>query len=219
MANLDEYISSGRNVYLSSNGGNVVESLRLALLLKGMYATVNVEYREKCASACFLLYIGAAERYASFKDTLGIHRAYFEPKSFAGMSPIEAEKKQGELTKLVTDFLEVNSVPRSIIETMTGTSSKEIHWLSSEEIRSIGTYPPWYEEFLIAKCSYKPGGKEEVDMMLHHFEAWSAEIDRLERCKDTFINAELKRTLRSVLEEPDPLKKVESPRPTKKSAT
>lgn len=221
LADPDKYISSGRSVYLSSNGGNVVESLRLATLLKYMYADVNVEYREKCASSCFFLYVGGVARHASFKDTLGVHRAYFEPSYFAGMSPFEAEKKQVELTKLVADFLDANSVSRSLIEKMTSTSSKEIHWLTSEEIDAIGEYPPWYEEFLIAKCGYQ-GRTKERELFLKalnstNIDAWIGEIGRVKECEDKFVAAELKRTLRTVLQEADPLRKSQPPSPTQKS--
>ena len=27
-----------------------------------------------------------------------------------------------------------------------------LHWLSESETRSLGTYPPWFDEYLLAKC-------------------------------------------------------------------
>ncbi len=153
--NLQEYSSTPhRGVYLSSDGGDLVEALKIAAVLKRMYPSVDIAYGGRCASACFFLYLSGAHRQSTRDNTLGIHRAYFDPVYFAGLSLTKAEQKQKELTNLVNSVLEDNSVPRSLIEIMNRTSSLEIHWLTKNEREQIEGRPAWYEELLIAKCNY-----------------------------------------------------------------
>lgn len=147
-----------RNVRLSSNGGNLVEALQISNLLRAMYPTIYVE--ERCASACFFLYLSGSSRYGS-ANLIGIHRAYFEPAYFGGLAPNEAKKKQTQLTSLVNSILDENGVSQTLKDKMQQTSSTTIHWLSSEEIESLGRHPAWYEELLIAKCKYRNVMKAE----------------------------------------------------------
>lgn len=86
------YIKSNRTVKITSNGGDIVEAIKVGGLLKGMYAEVVI--KGDCASACFLLYISAVDR--NFIGKIGVHRPYFDQRYFAGLSPPDAEKKHLE---------------------------------------------------------------------------------------------------------------------------
>ena len=122
---LDEIVLAPPVISLSSNGGDVVEALQMAALIRSMYAMVYIGHNEKCASACFYLYVSAVNRVALDPRSIGIHRPYFDSTYFADLSPAAAEKRYAELAKTISDFLENSYVPRSIIEKMNATSNKQ----------------------------------------------------------------------------------------------
>ncbi len=201
--NLDKYKTS-HYIELSSNGGNVVEALKIAGLLRLMYPTINVE-QGKCASACFFLFLSGASRYTAASNLIGIHRAYFDPKYFSGLPPLTAKRKQEDLTKAVNVILDDNGVPQYLKETMNRTSSNDMYWLSDKDIAAIGRMPAWYEEFMIAKCNYgevltyrndvapkirnKIANGEEVDKSILAESA--TRYIRYKQCEKKIVNEEL----------------------------
>lgn len=184
------YIKSSRIVTITSNGGDIVEAVKIGGLLKQMYGRVVVS--GECASACFLLYISATER--NFTGRIGIHRPYFDQRYFAGLRPADAEKKHSELTTALNTFLEKNSVPRNLIDKMNSTSSKEIYWLSETDIEALGRYPSWFEEFLIAKCKRAPGFQAGIDLLFD-----PKEYLKYSACRESAILPELQRQLRATV--------------------
>src|ERR1035441_7529559 len=50
------------------------------------------------------------------------------------------------------EYLHQLRVPNNLVEIMFEHASNEIHWLTNDELEQLGTRPPWYEEFLIARC-------------------------------------------------------------------
>lgn len=209
--NFDRIISVQAMVSLSSNGGNVVEALKMAALIRAMYATVFISHGERCASSCFYLYVAGVDRSAADSGSIGVHRAYFNSSYFAGLSPADAEKRQAELTKAVSDYLEKAYVPRSIIEKMNAMSSNDILWLDSGDEYMLGfPYQPWYEQLLIAKCGYSAEKQKHLYQSDHA--AWEVEVTRMHACEFAFKEAELKRTLLTFLLTADPSKKVQPQR-------
>ncbi len=153
LPNLDEFVAGNRVVMISSNGGDLIEALKIARIMRAMYLDISVP-RDGCASSCFFLYLSGIHRTALIEKSLGIHRAYFDPTYFSGLSPSDADHNQAELSKIVKQYLEDYSVPGYLIDRMNRTSSGEIYWLSELDIEALGDWPPWYEEMLIAKCGY-----------------------------------------------------------------
>lgn len=194
--NYNAYINGTRMVILSSNGGDIVETLRIATILRAMYAEVLVS-KGKCASSCFFLYISGIKR--PIMGDVGIHRPYFDRSYFAGLPLEDAKKKQSELARAVNAFLEENSVPRALIEVMNRTSSTEIYWLSPGEVDSLGLRPAWYEEFLIAKCGYDKSleskANDDESLMMTFLE----NDTKVRNCEQSFLQEEF-RKLRALLE-------------------
>jgi ATP-dependent protease ClpP protease subunit len=196
--NLDRY-KKNRFVHLSSNGGNLIEALKIAELLRSMYPNIRID-GGNCASSCFFLYLSGTTRNAFPPFLIGIHRAYFDPKYFAELKPDEARKQQMELTKLVNSILDENGVPQGLKDKMNETSSNDIYWLAFDEVESIGNHPAWYEELMIAKCDYGkvlalekrilgPSVKgEDLDSI---FNDYSKRYLEFSKCEDKVVNAEL----------------------------
>ena len=191
LENFNIYVGSQRLVTISSNGGDLVEAMKIARLIKEMYAEVRVF--ETCASACFTLYVSAVERISFGR--IGIHRPYFDRRYFGGLRPPQAEKRQLELTKAFNLFLEANYVPRNLIDRMNETSSNEIYWLNEKEINDLGNYSNWFEEFLLAKCKRAPGILEGIDLLLYD----EKEYRKYSDCKEKAILPELNGQLKTIL--------------------
>lgn len=140
---------------LASIGGDIQEAIKIAYLVKGTYSSVYVgEATGPCVSACFFIFSSAARREAGAR-TLGIHRPYIHPKRLISVSAREAETLQRNALRQARSYLESQDVPTSLIDKMFQRASTEIDWLSREEIEEqLGRRPPWYEQFLIARCGF-----------------------------------------------------------------
>lgn len=191
----DSYVSSARYVKLSSSGGDVVEALKLASLLKKLYVTVYVRGDDRCASACFLLFVAASSRFVDRADEIGIHRAYFSSDYFANLRPSQAEQRHKELEETLRVFLRDNSVPTDLMERMNRTSSEEIYWLTETDLDRIGIRPPWYEQLLIARCGLDialenkllaPGTHSQDD-----WEAYKKNTSKVLNCESNLIEPDL----------------------------
>lgn len=139
---------------LNSNGGDIVEAIRLGELIKDLYQSVEVlDYQSKCASACFFVYISAVNRMA-FANTLGIHRPYFDQRQYSNLDPDTARKKYDELASKVRAFMKQNDVPNDLVEKMFSLASDEIYWVSSEDDDKLGQRPYWFDQYMVSKCGF-----------------------------------------------------------------
>jgi hypothetical protein len=194
-----KYADSPKLMVLASNGGDLVEALKIAELLKQMFFNVYV-LDAKCASACFFLYLSGTYRYAR-PGLLGIHRAYFDPRYFAGLSASEAQKRQAALTQATRNVLDESGVPQYLIEKMNQTSSAQVYWLDDEDLDRIGSRPAWYEELMIAKCGFNKRLEETFMNTPKHATqynsisaAYKADVYRVALCEDTdIVQPELKK--------------------------
>lgn len=97
-------------------------------------------------SACFYLYLSGATRRVVGNNRLGVHRTYFDPQYFGTLTPQEARKKQNDLEQAIELVLQENGVPRHLRDRIQRTSSRDVYWLSEEDVVALGVYPAWYEE-------------------------------------------------------------------------
>ena len=142
---------------LVSPGGDVDEALKIGRLFRKHLIRAEAPWRKTdgsiwilgldttrpcrgpnctCASACALIWLGAVER----DGTVGLHRPYIDDPMFAGLSPAEASVRYRQMLDSVVSYLNEMEVPKSIIESMTATSSGDIRWVDTidEQIVSNG---------------------------------------------------------------------------------
>jgi hypothetical protein len=137
---------------LQSPGGDVSEALKIGRFFKSVYATVAVGPTfGKCASACFILFVSSVERHAS-DGLVGIHRPYVDPQRLRSLSPGESESLETNALREAEKYLHDLRVPNNLVDEMFQNASTEIHWLTNVELNQLGMRPPWYEEYLIARC-------------------------------------------------------------------
>ena len=161
---IENYLPYPNLLYLNSPGGDVLEAMRIAELVKSLGITVATigEGKGVCASSCFLIYVAALEREASGIDTLrkkgtngnlspiGIHRPFFRELT-EGPS---GAKRQEQVMAEMRAYLVGAGVGHALIDKMMSHASNDIYWLNAEDIRALGTFSPGLEEQLIAKCGY-----------------------------------------------------------------
>lgn len=173
---------------INSLGGNLIESMKIAALVKGLHVPVYVVKGGYCISACFFVILEAQGREftTAYDDgtlptqpflensfgVVGIHRPYL--KSHNG--DIAATKIQEDMMLKVRKYLASKSVPQHLIDEMMARPSNDIYWLKESDAQLIGEYNPGDEEVLIAKCGYKR-------FRQRHEDNWSKEReDRLSDC-------------------------------------
>lgn len=160
------------SVYLDSPGGDVGEATRLAQLVRtlGLRVATVPGGKGVCASSCFIIYVAANERHATgidavrSKDSLspvGVHRPRFRIAE-DGPNGV-AKQEQAMLT--MRDFLAKSGVGQVLLDKMMASASNKIYWLSSADIRDLGTYSPGVEEQLIANCNYDADRDETLNAM------------------------------------------------------
>ena len=118
------------SVQLNSAGGSLLEGARLAAAIKVGKISTTVAQGAVCASACFLAFAAGDPKFAGYGALIGVHKA-------SDKSGRETEAS-GEATLLMGRFAKDLGVPSAIIARMVSTPSKQIGWLNSQDLRSMG---------------------------------------------------------------------------------
>src|SRR6266478_1095625 len=117
-------------VQLNSAGGKLVEGVKLATAIREGKISTAVGQGAVCASACFLAFAAGDPKFAGYGALIGVHKA-------SDKSGRETEAS-GEATLLMGRFAKDLGVPSAIIARMVSTPSKQIGWLNSQDLRSMG---------------------------------------------------------------------------------
>jgi hypothetical protein len=112
---------------LNSEGGNLLEGVRLADAVRFAKISTNVRQGATCASACFLIFAAGETKYANISARIGVHGA-----SEKGVVSRAATTSMADVAKEL-------DVPWSIIRRMINTPPGEVEWLSLSDLRLMGT--------------------------------------------------------------------------------
>jgi hypothetical protein len=158
---------------IDSPGGSVVESIRIAQVVKKLAVSVTVLHGGQCASACFMVFAAGVGRSAmpaelmspeakrranelaikitgkpaSSPGPVGLHRPY-QPNI------LSAKNDQVKVMKFLSAYLDEEMIPKRLVELMMTHPSNDIYWLSADDLKQLGEYAPAMEEFLINRCGY-----------------------------------------------------------------
>jgi hypothetical protein len=116
-------------VFLDSNGGLVVEALKIGRLIRNNgWATASAG-KQQCASACALIWLGGNNRYFHETSKIGLHSSYIiidgkPTKSIIGNIKIAA-------------YLYALGLPEDAIEFATLASPTEMYWLTFESLTKL----------------------------------------------------------------------------------
>lgn len=133
------------------------------------------QYRWKCVSACFLVWVAGADRGANramngvpgtFSD-LGLHRPYLDKATYAE-APEKVAAIQQQVTQATTEYLQREQVPQSLIQKMLQHASTQVYWLTHDD-EEISDRSPWFEEMMISRCGYDPSYVRDYMFWYHRF--------------------------------------------------
>jgi hypothetical protein len=118
-------------VRLNSPGGNLLEALKLADIVRFAKVATNVAGNATCASACFLVYAAGATKFANYTAQVGVHGAsdkQGDETIASGAATVSMARAAKEL-----------GVPAAVIGRMVVTPPSEMVWLSPQDLLSMGT--------------------------------------------------------------------------------
>jgi hypothetical protein len=99
-----------------------------------------------CASACALIWFGAAAR----SGDLGLHRPVFTGTAFAKLPAAEASQVYRQALQRIATYLKEMEAPPNIIESTIATDSSAIRWISGNDEKL--TEPPSIAEWIDSSC-------------------------------------------------------------------
>jgi hypothetical protein len=167
-------------IILASDGGDVAEALRIAKLVKSLFAGIIVgPLTGRCASACFFIYAAASQRESDGERLLGINRPYFED-SQAPAAPADTSLVESQALVQVRAFLRENAVPDYLVEEMFRHGSDDAYWLSADDQKNLGFRSPAFNQFLAVKCSWDDKIEREVYAGRRPIE----DLKQLLKCRD-----------------------------------
>ncbi|WP_020175969.1 SEL1-like repeat protein [Methyloferula stellata] len=121
-----------RGLQLDSPGGSLLGGVNLARFIRDHAdLSATVASGATCASACFVVFAAGHEKFAAFDSFVGVHGVADRSGQMTG----ETEAATLAMAGLCRDL----GVPASITEKLIATPADEIVWLSSEDLRSMGT--------------------------------------------------------------------------------
>jgi hypothetical protein len=118
------------SVQLNSTGGRLVEGAQLAAAIKLARLSTSVGPGAVCASACFLAFAAGDPKFAGDGALIGVHKASDTGGRETALS--------GAATLSMARFARELGVPSLIIRRMVSTPPRQIVWLDTQDLRSMG---------------------------------------------------------------------------------
>jgi hypothetical protein len=117
-------------IRLDSPGGNVLEGVKLADIIRFGKIATSVVGTSKCASACFIVFAAGSEKFANYTASIGVH----------GASDENGQETDGSsaVTVSMARVLKELGVPAGILGKMVVTPPEQMVWLTPDELRSMG---------------------------------------------------------------------------------
>ena len=143
-------------VVLHSPGGVLTEGRRIGELLEHFLVRVIVREPFVCASACFVMYAGAAMRHAHGfpqPNTLAVHRGFVRPDRVADVSIEALERMLAFEQDVIPRWLEERGVPGDVIAIIVAGKVAPVIALQQEDIDRIGTRSPRYDTWIETRCT------------------------------------------------------------------
>ena len=150
-----------RSIYLSLNspGGDLVEAIAFAKLIRKIGFYTIVEENSSCISACFILYAAGFARMGQLPlvrsadevTNIGVHRAFIDRADMAKLSPSEASDVVRRLTALSSKALRELDITDDTIQLIQKTPAAGVRFLTVGQLSAIPT-PPWFDDLAIARC-------------------------------------------------------------------
>jgi ATP-dependent protease ClpP protease subunit len=194
---------------LDSPGGDILEAMAIGRFIRKTATGTIV--RKDCESACVFILIAGVRQNATEESAIGLHRPYFYPKEFAGLSFQDAEEKYKVLQAETRRYLEEMEMATSAIEKMFSIPSDDVYFLTPQEKARLFVGPSAYAEWIRAKCSpptvsewelFKARGFSIIDQFGDHpptdpaYTAFISKFDQSHKCERDLVGEVRQGTLR-----------------------
>jgi hypothetical protein len=135
-------------VELDSVGGDISEAEAIGRTIRAHFLYTFVGDGKVCASACVLILAAGVDRVVLPGARIGVHRPYFDPNYFGGLSAQEARNKYDALRGAVKSYLAEIAASDDLFREMDRVESSSVRFLSDREILRLGLAgedPAWEE--------------------------------------------------------------------------
>ena len=143
------------SINLDSDGGDVLEAIRMGELIRAYRIHTTIQARSICASACFFLWFNGATRMVvknwmgyEGEGKVGLHRPYFSNTD----NTDESLENQRAIILYSRTYLEERLVPRRLIDIMMSKSSAQIYWINDEDLDELSQIRIELDELYLNKC-------------------------------------------------------------------
>lgn len=158
-------------VFVDSKGGEVLAAVQLGQIIRSQAIEVWVDKSAECTSACILLLAGGVSRVAVPGARLGVHRPFFPPEKFAGLTYAQSQERYATLASGVKEYLRQMGVSDDLYNAMIKIPSHKVEYLTEESANSIALLgdDPAYQEWQRAK-DRRAMGPERLEKLDNYVE-------------------------------------------------
>jgi hypothetical protein len=121
-------------VFLDSDGGDILETRKIAKEIYLLQVGTVVDYERQCLSACLLLFIAGTPKIVTPTSTIGGHRI----SEAKGKVNREENALTDEMNAWYLDVLQAFGVPASLTDKLSSTSPSKMYYLTREDLKSMG---------------------------------------------------------------------------------
>jgi hypothetical protein len=180
---------------IASEAGDLAEAMRIADLIKALYAGVSVgPLTGRCLSTCFLIYAAATQRTTDGAHLIGLDH----PAVDAAL----ADKVQA--------YLKQNDVPQYLVDEMFRSGSPGVYLLSERDEATLGPLSPAFKHYLADKCHWDETLERDVYAGRRPF----ADLKNMSECRNKQSLIDAKKALVELVKVKTPgAPKPKAPRP------
>jgi hypothetical protein len=122
--------SAIKTVYLTSPGGDLVTSMKIARLIKAWKLETVVGHYAHCASGCAIVWFAGETRRIMTGGHIGLHAASTKEEG--------RRTRSDRGTEVMVKFLRLLDVPEAILALVEQTGPTAMHWINRVEASEMG---------------------------------------------------------------------------------
>lgn len=128
----DDCLRGWTSIRLFSDGGDVLEAIKLGKLIRSHHLRAIVPLPAECNSSCVLVFAAAIRKDAPGK--VGVHRPFFSNLD-KNQSLSDIKNRRDQLTEVLRSYFNEIDIPHSLIDVMLSTPPEKIKYLTEDELK------------------------------------------------------------------------------------
>ena len=170
-------------IRLNTVGGDLIEAEKIGRLIRSHSLYTQVDKTSVCASACVFILAAGVQRFVLAGAKVALHRPYFEPTYFAGMTAQSAMQTYNSMLGDTRKYLAEMNAPDGLFRAMVNIPSQDARVLSERDITLLGLRgidPAWQEFFEASRT--KSLGPEAAERLRYCEKTGVATPEQLTAC-------------------------------------